>query len=628
MEYFFDYKIRRISGDPEIAQPMLFFERNYRATGLPYSMFAVVDDWIGKQKEHERLVGGDRKALDALKFDELKVRFVPFGASFDDVEKSSANETECNFDEYCSEGCRFKIAADDPSSGTGSIRMFKKGKEVAKFCFAVNLAMRRRVGCRLKRKNDKLVCVLTCKNAKDKFAVAAIGNSGRLPCLDVDRADPTDETKVVDLVSKSRARVVFDLGDSPKDMKFSLTFADAEGCLDAETAKKYYLLDIFENNTVEIVHPKTEFILNYSCPFCHKRMNVDLVKDARYRHGCITCDGAESVHITNGSGKEMACAEDSEQNEGAIERLLPHDYLGHDSFKIGFMGSARAGKTTYISRFFDLDYDGSVTHINMEMAKKSLAVFGIDIESAPIRKLQPIREGDRFEHTIETENWTDRAAEYADRAISLKHGKFPGMTVTGKDYFDFPFIAEVNGKTYAAFYDIAGEDSQKEVKIRNIAEDGDVVGIFCVINGKADPVQNQHVFNKLTEAHLDRRCPLAIIVAKMDTLEDKFDSNCHCLRTDYFDSGKGRYDGSLLEWEIDYSSAEIESYLIDAGLMPELGDNFENVKFFGVSAFNFDESIHSLRNTLNKAEAVRFECSAKRLELPFIWMLRQFSVIK
>ena len=100
------------------------------------------------------------------------------------------------------------------------------------------------------------------------------------------------------------------------------------------------------------------------------------------------------------------------------------------------------------------------------------------------------------------------------------------------------------------------------------------------------------------------------------------------LRTDYFDSGKGRYDGSLLEWEIDYSSAEIESYLIDAGLMPELGDNFENVKFFGVSAFNFDESIHSLRNTLNKAEAVRFECSAKRLELPFIWMLRQFSVIK
>ena len=177
---------------------------------------------------------------------------------------------------------------------------------------------------------------------------------------------------------------------------------------------------------------------------------------------------------------------------------------------------------------------------------------------------------------------------YKDRAISLREGMFPNMTESKTNYLDFPFIAEVNRKTYAAFYDIAGEDSQKEVKIRNIAKDGDVVGIFCVINGKADPVQNQHVFNKLIEAKLDSRCPLAIIVAKMDTLEDKFDSNCHCLRTDYFDSGKGRYDGSLLEWEIDYSSAEIESYLIDAGLMPELGDNFENVKFFGVSAFNFD----------------------------------------
>ena len=629
MEYFFDYMLERISGDSDVAKPQLFFERDYRTPGLPYSLFAVTDDWLGKQDVFRSLTAGKANALNSLKFDSLTIGFEKFAKDFKKVDNCPV-KIECDFSEYFKAGCRVNLASDASSSGTGFISMTKNGNEVAKFYFAVNLRMRKRVGCRLKRKNDKLICYLSCKNASDKFAVAAIGDSNRLPCLDNDRNDLTGETKVVDLVSKSKTRVVFDLGDSPKDMKFSLFFADADGCLGAETAKKYYLLDIYENNTVEIVHPKTEFILNYSCPFCHNKMDADLVKEKRYRNDCMACDGKMTLYINGGHGKDMICAKDYKKEQGAVKRLMPHDYLGHDVFKIGFIGSSRAGKTTYISRFFGLDCDGSVTHLTMEMTANSLAELGIDIKNAPIRKLEPRKSGSGkgFNHTVQLNNWTDEMQGYKDRAISLREGMFPNMTESKTNYLDFPFIAEVNRKTYAAFYDIAGEDTQKESVIASIAPQGEVIGVFCVINGEPDSNLNQQVFQRLTEAGLDKRCPIAIILAKMDTLEDKFDSNCHCLRTDYFDSGKGVYDGSLLEWEIDYSSEEIESYLISSGLAPGLGKDYENIKYFGVSAFNFNESIHVDGEGLNSVGKLRFECSAKRLELPFIWMMRQFSVIK
>lgn len=631
MEYFFDYMLERISGDSAVAKPQLFFERDYRTPGLPYSLFAVTEDWLGKQDVFRSLTAGKANALNSLKFDSLTIGFDKFAKDFEQVDNCPV-KIECNFNEYFKADCRVNLASDASSSGTGFISMTKNGNEVAKFYFAVNLRMRKRVGCRLKRKNDKLICYLSCKNASDKFAVAAIGDSNRLPCLDNDRNDSTVETKVVDLLSKSKTRVVFDLGDIPKDMKFSLFFADADGCLDAETAKKYYLLDIYENNTVEIVHPKTEFILNYSCPFCHNKMDADLVKDARFKSKslCFTCDGAKARSIIGSSGKDMICAEDYNKKRGAVVRLLPRDYLGHDSFKIGFMGTKRAGKTTYISRFFNLSYNGKITHITMKMTANCLAEFGIGIKNAPIRSLTPVKKGDDiWEYTLADTNWTDSVDEYKKRAISLEHEVFPNETVTGNDYFGFPFVAEVNDKTYAAFYDIAGEDSEDKIKLKNIASG--TIGIFCVIDGNInDSVQN--VFTKLaTEDTLNRQCPVAIIVSKMDTIEDEFDSNCHCLRTDYFDSGKGVYDGSLLEWEIDYSSEEIESYLKSEGVpVSVLREKFENIKFFGISAFNFDQSIHSSPNNKNydKAEKMRFECSAKRLELPFIWMLRQFSVIK
>ena len=131
----------------------------------------------------------------------------------------------------------------------------------------------------------------------------------------------------------------------------------------------------------------------------------------------------------------------------------------------------------------------------------------------------------------------------------------------------------------------------------------------------------------LRAAKLSKRCPIAIIVTKMDTLEHEFDSNCHCLRTDYFD-GTTVYEGSSLQREIDYSSEEIRSYLKHMSLMPDFDGTYENVKYFGVSSFDFIDSIHNEMEDINTPGKVKFECSSKRMELPFIWMLKQFDLIK
>ena len=89
----------------------------------------------------------------------------------------------------------------------------------------------------------------------------------------------------------------------------------------------------------------------------------------------------------------------------------------------------------------------------------------------------------------------------------------------------------------------------------------------------------------------------------------------------YPDSGINRFQNGA-----EYS--EIRSYLKYMSLLPNLDGTFDHVKYFGVSSFNFVDSIHNDMEDVNTPGKVKFACSSKRLELPFIWMLKQFDLIK
>ena len=164
------------------------------------------------------------------------------------------------------------------------------------------------------------------------------------------------------------------------------------------------------------------------------------------------------------------------------------------------------------------------------------------------------------------------------------------------------------------------------MQIKGIANDHPI-GVFCIVNGEPDALGNGSVVSMLLGANLPEKTPIAVIVTKMDSFESAFDANCQCLNTDYFSKLHG-YDKSDLERTIDQSSEEIKAYLAQNGLLPEFGASHKNVKYFGVSSFNFGDSIHKPGEHLNAVGKVYFECSSKHLELPFVWMMRQFGLIK
>ena len=307
--------------------------------------------------------------------------------------------------------------------------------------------------------------------------------------------------------------------------------------------------------------------------------------------------------------------------ENGTRRLLPFGYLNHDRYKIAFVGSTRAGKTTYISRFFDVTGDGKIG-MPMNMTRNGLQRFGIAVKSALI----PLLKGNAEDgYVVQDEDWTATNEQYISRSINLVPPKYPRPTAE-EDCIKNPFIAEVNGDSYVSFYDIAGEDAKYSKLIANIAN-GERIGVFCIINGKKDVNGNRKVSEMLGKANLDRSCPVAVILAKMDMLENQFDSNCHCLRTDYPEGNFARYEGSAVENEIDMASEEIKSYLEMNGLLPGIESDFDNIKYFGVSSFNFLDSIHNENEDVNAEGNVKFLCSSKRLEMPFLWMLKQFGVI-
>ena len=361
----------------------------------------------------------------------------------------------------------------------------------------------------------------------------------------------------------------------------------------------------------------------------HKPIMADVGENSAYKHdGGISCQGKlhEKIYGRHDTllKKTLYCDNDLAEKgfQLTFSRLLPMGFASRKTFKVAFTGSTRAGKTTYISRFFGITGTESSVSMPMPMLASALKRIGVNIKTASIPSV--VSNGEN-KYSVGDKDWTGTSTHYTERAISLDPPRYPQPTMHSNDYIHYPFIADVDGKAYVSFYDIAGEDAQDSTLIGQISGES-YIGVFCIINGKRDERGNRSVIKQLVEAGIPKNSPIAFIVTKMDTLENEFDPNCYCLRNDYFDGDK-TYAGSYLERVIEHSSEEIRSYLMEQGMEPNIGGQFNNVKYFGISSFNFKDSIHDDMADINTPGEVRFECSSKRIELPFIWMLKQFGLI-
>ena len=164
------------------------------------------------------------------------------------------------------------------------------------------------------------------------------------------------------------------------------------------------------------------------------------------------------------------------------------------------------------------------------------------------------------------------------------------------------------------------------------------MGIFCIINANPDKKsQNAAVIDTIKNNFMNENYPVAIILSQFDRLEERkvFDNNCYCLRDDYLDIPFKKYAGSYLEKVIDKSSEEIEAYLIKRNMYPKIkktegvdNSGFSNVKFFNVSSFSNAALEHGDgKTTASEKNALKYESSPKRIELPLIWMLNQFEIL-
>lgn len=640
-EYYFEYKIRKISGDGAIETPRFYFERDYRTDGVPYVLFVVFDEW-SKRK--------DKKEVNDSLFDKIHYVYDISGTQCTPLldRKSGAYEkAEKKGDvlplQYIEAGRRLNITSNffrEDHSGVGILELSKDGRVVAQFYFAVNFTFKKRILYTLERTNDKLSLKFTCASAPQNLLVQVVYAQGRLPCLKSEMNQNTVTRSGISLNfgGKKTYKTTVGLESSAREKGnvFSVSFFNEE-------MSKYFLLVCEKNDTYKIPKPSEEFAqISYSCPYCHTPIGYGLKRDPQYARGGISCAGALGAPapvLFDSSDKPpkncMYCNDDLNKSDKAkfvfkpdFERLLPANFMGHNNFKVLFMGSSRAGKTTYISRLFDLDRHNAEAVMRMNMITRCLDKFHIKVNPADVSTFT--RSGDRY--TVTGEQWMNHNNQYIQRAISMESDHYPEITVSRQAYDKYPFIAEFNQKAYVSFYDIAGEDSQERPAQINKVAGSDLVGVFCLINGQANSARNDDVIHALIRSDLKKDCPIAVIVTKMDILEPQFDPNCMCLSSDYFESGK-TYRGSELERMIDISSLEIESFLKQHRLYPAFrdedgkSDRFTNVKFFGVSSFNFPESIHEETENIDDPGRLKFSCSANHIDLPLLWMLKQFGVI-
>lgn len=656
-EYYFDSCVERISGDEKIIKtPKLYFERSLEKPELPYRLYAVAREWLPGAINDDAYdtvqVCYKQGTTDCARVYSEKENLRIFRRQSNSVDNSIQSVEKSGNILLINEATNFN------PSGVGCIEMLKQNQSVARFYFGVNCAFRKKIFYTVEVNGKNAILTFECKTApKNGIKVRLLGHESRLPCLIADRENcliVINELKF----KRGLCQVSIKLPDNIAEAPERRLFVSLE-----HECEDMFLLVAKHNCTMPEVQRMKPLSPSYTCPFCHEAIDVQLAKTKAYKMGGVSCSadatsGMASVGIQdeNGHTKKncMVCENDvvgiqAAKDDDKVYKIFPDNFLEHNHFKIAFQGAPRAGKTTYISRFFGLksklkpkgkqkissgreptadDYDFDCPMTEMKNTTKK---FDIVAEPAPIMALNDQRKVDV--------QWLKKEIQYVNRGMEI--GRKLPSTPNG-DYTEYPFIVEVNHTNYVSFYDIAGEDSRTSGKyIKKIAEkDENTIGIFFIVTAtnKDGNSVNTEVARQLTAAgeYLDPSCPVAVILTKMDALGDRFDSSCACRRFDYYPQFKNFiYDGSDVEKFINDSSEEIKSFIDNEGGVDieqrgkAAGDikRFTNVKYFCVSSFGFADSTCRDTDSMDDESYMQFVTSTRRMELPFVWMMRQFGII-
>jgi len=701
--YYFEYKMELIDNNlPEFKvdtdnMPKVYLEKDYGNSDINYELFLVFPDWL-EPKENLK--------LEFLPYDKVIVHFDIKGVDcssiksrlsttsreeVDNVEKKNLvmpfdKELYSNSNEDYKES-KYRmgiISGETDFSGAGVIELYSTRfpNKSATFHFVTNFMYKKRIVYSLIRDKKDIVITIKQNDLPEGIKLQLLHRSDRFPCLLSDTSGSTD----LDIEFKNGKSKFVLKDDYPNDL-YTLAFKNVVSDDNPYFGnfEKYFVLECEKNNTISVNDKPVTVKYESRCPYCHELIEIKSKAGAKgYHKGGISCRGnfayknARSIEILGTNNRPVKesifCENDVNQMKdpnGAIvetlftnHRLLPKNYLSRENVKVAVLGSARAGKSTYLSRLFDVvaEYTGNeqfetvnfngrtIRNVCSKLyGKKKLFVNPLTIESYNIPLLED--KGDTFKLT--TKSWYNSeevVQYYGNYSIGLGEGKryYPKPTERGEETSGYPFILNVNSNNYVSFYDIAGENAEKgdqvDKEVLAKISTGSAVGIFCIINGEKSADANERVIKTIKENFRNENCPIAVILSKFDRIQNVFDPNCFCLRDDYLDVPLNKYSGSYLEHVINNSSEEIKAYLKNSKLDPGFEKNpaikevdedkfygFKNVKYFNVSSFSFMDALYhesqDKKKGTNEINYLKFDCSPKRIELPLIWMLKQFGII-
>ena len=657
-EYYFDYTMKVMKNELNISvdrQPKLYFERDYSTENVSYIMYMTFPQW--------NATNTDKSLRSAVGFSQARIIYDIGAVSMHkvldvtDERMATKNEVEIyeriTFDEYMAEGHRFVFPKRGENySGVGKIILNNGAKETV-YIFAVNFGFKRIIRYKI---TNNLISFEACQGPKDFNIVitSSAKEKGALyPGLKSMQSARHEDIKRINTLEKGKD---FNLGNrGPTYISFDPN---------DEEMNAHYLLECTENSTLEkpkeIIRPDAEKF----CPYCHTTLENKAELISKSQRGGIGCDrrrfmseNKKLIPVLEGkyrkkySKNAFYCSQDFTaienglrfpDEEGDFLRILPEKFFEHEHFKVVVVGSKRAGKTTLISRLFGVTGDGQDTGVLATSLKHATNKVA-RISPYLINSLKIVKETDGEKIITTKDSWYKKKADfYSGYSIDINKGKYPSATNAEgnthdvdkkRDMTKLPFIMEIDKKSYVYFYDMAGEDAQRSAELLKtlVADSAQPVAIFCLIDSKAAKDDTKNVFNCINSALEDRKtnCHIAVILTKFDTVEEEFDESCHCLRSDVHDMTPRKiYEHSELETNINLSSEEIRTFLSTKGINPEFEPRF-NVKYFGVSAFSTKDSIFHEKQK-GKTEEINYllhTSSPKRMELPFIWALKQFGCI-
>lgn len=631
-EYYFESRTDFVSGDISGAdvknKPRVYIEREGDG-GHEYIMYLVIPQWLYSENpsaDHEK--------------ESVRVLFDRDGISPINSAGRAEVDRTVSYAEYVKSGYRLNILRRSNGmyefSGTGRIEILDEdGETIKKYAFYCNFTFRRRICYTLEVSGGKVKINASVNGGCVKdIPVKILIEKGRVPCLtDNENAAAATEDYLITFSGSGKWSGEFELPvlSGMNDAVCRLAFSDRED-------EKYYLLDC-RNQTADSDKDKGFKLSEQTvCPYCHDKISLNGAGLKLYRRGGVACNGERSVNnpIYGERRTEkrncMYCKSDV-GGDGRLlaeySRLLPSDYLAHTNFSIALYGSRRAGKTTFISRLFNITRDRGDRGVNMSCAHLNSLMPKIKL-----REYQPMLV-DRQKNSTGGEVWAPWNI-FGNYVTELADGGFPVTTQSDEGrLYKCPFIFSVRNRAYVHLYDIAGEDAESG-KMGLISESGNL-GMFLLVDIDLNKEKgNRNVVSKmestfsenLSEIKNKENVPVAVILTKFDKHEANFSSSAHCRRGDIADMFNGIYSRSELEFNVNAASEEIKSYLMSCSYPLSILSEFKNVKYFGISLFPNPASLYHEERGNTEINRQLFSVSAKRMELPLIWMQHNFGLIK